>query len=41
MHYFEADHIGVQHSYIVPVFCFAYLVFYGWKVGRLEAESAV
>ncbi len=36
---FVADHIGVQHSYIVPVFCFAYLVFYGWKVRQLELKS--
>ena len=29
---FVADHIGVHHSYIVPVICFAYLAFYGWRV---------
>ena len=37
---FTADHIGVQHSYIVPVFCFAYLVLYGWKVGQLEVRHS-
>jgi len=36
---FVADQIGVHHSYIVPIFCFAYLVFYGWKVGKLETAS--
>ncbi len=36
---FVADHVGVQHSYIVPVFCFAYLVFYGWKVRQLEINK--
>ena len=36
---FVADQVGVQHSYIVPVFCFAYLVFYGWKVRQLEINK--
>ena len=36
---YVADNIGVHHSYIVPVFCFAYLVFYGWKVGQLQTEA--
>jgi FHS family L-fucose permease-like MFS transporter len=26
------DHYGAHISYVVPVFCFAYLAFYGWKV---------
>jgi FHS family L-fucose permease-like MFS transporter len=26
------DHYGAHISYIVPVFCFAYLAFYGWRV---------
>ncbi len=26
------DNYGAHISYIVPVFCFAYLAFYGWKV---------
>lgn len=34
---FAADHIGVHNSYVIPIFCFAYLAFYGWKVrGILE-----
>ena len=32
---FAADHIGVHHSYIVPVLCYAYLAFYGWRVRKL------
>ncbi len=32
---FFADHIGVQPSYFVPMICFAYLAFYGWKVRNL------
>jgi FHS family L-fucose permease-like MFS transporter len=27
-----ADNFGAHISYIVPVFCFAYLAFYGWRV---------
>jgi FHS family L-fucose permease-like MFS transporter len=27
-----ADKIGIHLSYIIPVICFAYLAFYGWKV---------
>ncbi|HVU94341.1 MAG TPA: sugar MFS transporter [Puia sp.] len=26
-----ADRIGLHHSFIVPVFCYAYLVYYGWR----------
>jgi FHS family L-fucose permease-like MFS transporter len=29
------DHYGAHISYIVPVFCFAYLAFYGWKVRHI------
>ena len=36
---FVADRVGVQHSYVVPIFCFAYLAFYGWKVGTLEIKE--
>jgi len=38
---FVADHIGVHHSYIVPIFCFTYLVFYGWRVWKLEANTTL
>jgi FHS family L-fucose permease-like MFS transporter len=35
-----ADSIGIQSSYIVGVFCFAYLAFYGWKVsGILKSQG--
>jgi FHS family L-fucose permease-like MFS transporter len=27
----SSDLLGIQYSYIVGVFCFAYLAFYGWK----------
>jgi FHS family L-fucose permease-like MFS transporter len=35
-----AEIIGIQNSYIVGVLCFAYLVFYAWKVsGILRAQG--
>jgi FHS family L-fucose permease-like MFS transporter len=26
-----ADSIGVHQSFIVPVFCYLYIAYYGWK----------
>jgi FHS family L-fucose permease-like MFS transporter len=26
-----ADQIGLQSSFIVPIFCYAYLIYFGWK----------
>jgi FHS family L-fucose permease-like MFS transporter len=35
-----ADSIGIHLSYIVGVFCFAYLAFYAWKVsGILKSQG--
>ena len=28
---FLADSIGIQHAFILPVLCYAYIAFYGWK----------
>jgi len=28
---FLADSIGIQHAFILPVLCYAYVAFYGWK----------
>jgi FHS family L-fucose permease-like MFS transporter len=28
-----ADRVGIQASYWVGVFCFAYLAFFAWRVG--------
>lgn len=37
---YVSDSIGIQNSYIVGVLCFAYLVFYAWKVsGILKAQG--
>jgi FHS family L-fucose permease-like MFS transporter len=32
---FIADRKGLHFSFIVPVICYAYLAFYGWKVKRI------
>jgi FHS family L-fucose permease-like MFS transporter len=35
-----ADHFGVRISFIVPIFCYIYLVFYAWKVrGVLDQQG--
>ncbi|MBI2269906.1 MAG: MFS transporter [Bacteroidetes bacterium] len=36
-----ADNIGIHLSYIVPVFCFAYLAFYGWKVKNVLKSQGI
>lgn len=36
---FVADRVGVHHSYILPIVCFAYLAFYGWRVRNLLEEE--
>ncbi len=36
-----ADSIGIQNSYIVGVFCFAYLAFYGWKVSSILRSQGI
>jgi FHS family L-fucose permease-like MFS transporter len=35
-----SDIIGIHSSYIIPVLCFGYLAFFGWKViGILEKQG--
>jgi MFS transporter, FHS family, L-fucose permease len=36
-----ADHIGIHHAFIVPVICYLFIMYYGWKGSRviLPAES--
>ncbi len=36
-----AGNIGIQNSYIVGVFCFAYLVFYAWKVNAILKKQGI
>jgi len=30
-----ADRIGVQHAFVLPMLCYLYVVFYGWKGSRV------
>ena len=34
-----ADVKGVQFSFIVPVLCYVYLVFYGWKMTKIKMNT--
>ncbi len=36
-----ADQTDIHTSYIVPVFCFAYLAFYGWKVKSVLKSQGI
>ncbi|MGH8427953.1 MAG: sugar MFS transporter [Gammaproteobacteria bacterium] len=29
-----ADHVGIHHAFVLPLLCYAYIVFYGWKGSR-------
>ena len=33
--------LGIRLSYLTGVFCFAYLAFFAWRVGRLHKEHGV
>lgn len=36
-----ADIIGIHASYFIPVLCFTYLAFYGWKVIKILKEQGI
>jgi FHS family L-fucose permease-like MFS transporter len=36
-----SDFVGIQHSYIIGVLCFAYLVFYAWKVSGILRSQGI
>jgi MFS transporter, FHS family, L-fucose permease len=36
-----ADIIGIHQSYFVPVLCFSYLAFYGWKVFAILKQQGI
>lgn len=36
-----SESIGIQSSYIIGVFCFAYLAFYGWKVKSILLKQGL
>ena len=33
--------LGIQHSYFIPVCCFAYLAFYAWRVKKILASQGI
>ncbi len=34
-----ADHIGVHHAFILPLLCYLYIVFYGFKGSKLDLPA--
>ncbi|MBU6509383.1 MAG: L-fucose:H+ symporter permease [Gammaproteobacteria bacterium] len=34
-----ADHIGVHHAFLLPLLCYLYIVFYGFKGSKLDVEK--
>ena len=38
---YVADIANIHISYLIPVFCFAYLAFYGWKVKRVLQSQGI
>jgi FHS family L-fucose permease-like MFS transporter len=36
-----ADSIGVQLSFVVPIFCYFYLAFYAWKVPSILKSQGI
>ena len=36
-----ADVIGIQSSYIIAIFCFAYLAYFGWQVKRILNQQGI
>jgi len=37
---FLADHIGIHHAFILPVLCYAYIIFYALKVASARRTQA-
>jgi FHS family L-fucose permease-like MFS transporter len=36
-----ADMLNIHISYIVPVFCFAYMIFFAWRVSQLLKKQGI
>jgi FHS family L-fucose permease-like MFS transporter len=34
-----ADHIGLQHAFVLPLLCYAYIVFYGMSGSRVRTAA--
>jgi FHS family L-fucose permease-like MFS transporter len=35
------DHIGIHHAFILPVFCYLFIAYYGWKGSRVILPEGV
>jgi FHS family L-fucose permease-like MFS transporter len=35
-----ADRIGIQHAFVLPLACYAYIAWYAWRGSRLSANEA-
>lgn len=35
-----ADNVGIHHAYILPLLCYAYIVFYGFKGSKIKKSAA-
>lgn len=38
--FFADSSIGLHHSFILPVLCYVYIAYYGWKGHKVEEEGA-
>lgn len=36
-----SEYIGIHYSYIIPVICFSYLAFFGWKVKQVLKRQGI
>ena len=34
-----ADRIGIQHAFVIPLACYAYIAWYGWRGSRLSVSE--
>ncbi|HWX66927.1 MAG TPA: sugar MFS transporter [Rhodanobacter sp.] len=36
-----ADHIGLQHAFVLPLLCYAYIIFYGLRGSRIRSAASI
>jgi len=36
-----ADHIGIQQAFFIPVLCYLYIAYYGWRGARFNQAKAI
>jgi len=37
----DLESIGIHNSYWIPVLCFAYIIFYAWRVKKVLHEQGI